>query len=81
MKERVSDVREVLLGHPEIREKEHKVASILEELRSILEKVLKEAADYQVNLHSEKGRKQVVDQFTTEFEKLLRRIIYEVERR
>jgi len=81
MEKRVSDVREILLGHPEIREKERKVASILEKLRLILGEVLKEAADHQVNLHSEKGRKQVVDQFTTEFEKLLRRIIYEVERR
>jgi len=81
MKERVSDAREVLLGHPEIREKEHKVASILEELRSILEEVLKEAADHQVNLHSEEGRKWVVDQFTTRFERPLRQTIYKVKRR
>jgi len=81
MKERVSDAREVLLGHPEIREKEHKVASILGELRSILEGVLKEAADHQINLCSEEGRKWVIDRLTTKFEKLLRQIIYEVERK
>jgi len=81
MEKRVSDAREVLLGHPEIRENEHKVVNILEELRLILEEVLKEAADHQVNLYSEEGRKWIVDWLTTKFEKPLRQIIYKVERR
>ena len=81
MKERVSDAREVLLGHPKIREKEHKVASILRELRLVLGEMLKGAADHQINLCSEEGRKWVIDRLTTKFEKLLRQIIYEVERK
>lgn len=75
------ELREFLKGEPEIGRKERAIEEALVQLEEVLDEVLRKAAKEEINLFSESGRKYIINEVLSKFERYLRQAVWSVERR